>query len=112
MNNATKRSILRWVHLVATIPILGFIYGKRSDVEQYVGAARFIFIPLLILSGYWMYWGMVFAVLGLALWLGAFRLWGFGAALLSQIVLFIGWKTWLAVRARRRTRNHTLSQTA
>ena len=101
MNNATKRSILRWVHLIFTIPILGYIYGKPSDVQQYVGAARYIFVPVVILAGYWMYAGVIFAIIGVALWLGAYRLSGFGAALLSQIALFIARKIWLVIRARQ-----------
>ncbi len=103
MNNATKRSILRFIHLVSTIPILGYIYGAPSEVQQYVNAARYIFVPVMILSGYWMYSNVSFAVIGVALWLGAFRLSGFGAALLSQIILFAAWKIWLVIRARRST---------
>ena len=101
MNNATKRSILRWVHLIFTIPILGYIYGKPSDVQQYVGAARYIFVPVVILAGYWMYSGVIFAIIGVALWLGAYRLSGFGVALLSQIALFIARKIWLVIQARQ-----------
>jgi hypothetical protein len=101
ITNATKRTILRCFHLVVTIPILGFIYGKPEDVQQYAGAARYIFIPALILSGYWMYAGAVFAIIGVAAWLGAYRLSGFGAALLSQIVLFIGRKIGMVIRARQ-----------
>ncbi len=95
MNNTTKRWILRWVHLIFTIPILGYIYSEPSDVQQYVGAARYIFVPVVILAGYWMYAGATFAIIGVALWLGAYRLSGFGAALLSQIALFIARKIWL-----------------
>ena len=101
ITNATKRAILRWVHLIFTIPILGYIYGEPSDVQQYVGAARYIFVPVVILAGYWMYAGVIFAIIGVALWLGAYRLSGFGAALLSQIALFIGRKIWLVIRARQ-----------
>jgi hypothetical protein len=101
MNNASKHSILRWVHLIFTIPILGYIYGKPSDVQQYVGAARYIFVPVVILAGYWMYAGVIFAIIGVALWLGAYRLSGFGAALLSQIALFIARKIWLVIHARQ-----------
>jgi hypothetical protein len=101
ITNAAKRAILRWVHLIFTIPILGYIYGEPSDVQQYVGAARYIFVPVVILAGYWMYAGVIFAIIGVALWLGAFRLSGFGAALLSQIALFIGRKIWLVIRARQ-----------
>jgi len=82
MNNATKRSILRCIHLIFTIPILGYIYGEASEVQQYAGAARFVFVPVLILSGYWMYSGIVFAMIGVAVWLGVIRLSGYGAAVL------------------------------
>jgi hypothetical protein len=101
MNNATKRSILRWIHLVATIPILGYIYGAPSEVQQYAGAARYIFVPVMILSGYWMYAGVIFAIIGVAVWLGAYRLSGFGAAVLSQVALFVALKIWLVIRARQ-----------
>jgi hypothetical protein len=103
MNNATKRSILRWIHLILTIPILGYIYQPAKEVEQYADGVRYIFVPVMILSGYWMYAGAVFAVIGVALWLGAYRLSGFGAALLSQVALFIGRKIWLVIRARNQT---------
>ena len=103
ISSATKRAILRSIHLILSIPILGYIYGEPSDVLQYLGAARFIFVPVLILSGYWMYSGVIFAVIGVALWLGAYRLSGFGAALLSQVALFIGRKVWLVIRARPST---------
>lgn len=100
MTNATKRSIIRCVHLVLSIPILGYIYEPASEVEQYAGGVRFIFVPIMILSGYWMYAGAVFAIIGVAAWLGAYHLFGYGAALLSQVALFIARKTWLLVRAR------------
>src|SRR5438105_2183624 len=100
MNNATKRSILRWIHLIVTIPILGYIYGQPSEVEQYAGAVRLIFVPVIILSGYWMFSGVFFAIIGVAVWLGAYHLLGFGAAVLSQVALFIARKIWLVIRAR------------
>jgi hypothetical protein len=100
MKEATKRSILRWIHLIFTIPVLGYIYGEPAQVQQYVGGARYIFAPVVILAGYWMYAGAVFAVIGVALWLGAYRLSGFGAALLSQVALFIVRKICLVIRAR------------
>ena len=48
-----------------------------------------------------MYSGIFFAVIGVAVWLGAYYLSGVGAALLSQVALFIARKTWLVTRARR-----------
>ena len=101
MNNATKRSLLRYVHLILSIPILGYIYEPASEVQQYAGAVRFLFVPVIMLSGFWMYSGVFFAVIGVALWLGAYRLSGFGAALLSQVVLFTTRKIWLVIHARQ-----------
>ena len=76
ISSATKRSILRVFHLVVTIPVLGFVYGDPAQVQQYVNGPRYIFVPALILSGYWMYAGAVFAIIGVAAWLGTFRLSG------------------------------------
>ena len=102
ISRATTRSILRWIHLVLAIPILGYIYAPPSEAEQYAFATRFVFVPITILAGYWMYAGAVFALIGVALWLGAYRLSGIGAAILSQVALFIARKIWLVVRARRK----------
>src|SRR5436190_21316232 len=100
MNATTKRSILRCIHLILSIPILGYIYGPASEVQQYAAAVRFVFVPGIVLSGFWMYSGVFFAIIGVAVWLGAYRLSGFGAAVLSQVALFIGRKIWLVIRAR------------
>jgi hypothetical protein len=40
ISNATKRATLRAIHLVLSIPVLGYIYGEPSQVQQYAGAAR------------------------------------------------------------------------
>lgn len=101
ISNATKRSILRWIHLIFTIPVLGYVYGEPSEVQQYAGAARFVFVPVLILSGYWMFSGMLFAIIGVAVWLGTYQLSGSGAAILSQVALFIARKIWLVIRTRQ-----------
>jgi hypothetical protein len=101
ISNASKRAILRCIHLILSIPILGYIYEPASEVQAYTGGVRFLFVPIMILSGYWMYAGVIFAVVGVAAWLGAYRLFGFGPALLSQVVLFVGRKGWLMIRARQ-----------
>jgi hypothetical protein len=100
MSHATKRTILRCLHLILAIPTLGYIYEPAAEVQEYAGGVRYLFVPLLILSGYWMYAGVIFAIIGVALWLGAYQLGGYGAALLSQVALFIGRKIWLMMRAR------------
>jgi hypothetical protein len=97
-----KRSILRWIHLVLAIPILGYIYSPFAELPNYAAVTRFVFAPMIILAGYWMYAGVVFAVIGVAVWLGAYRLSGIGAAILSQVVLFIARKIWFVIRARNK----------
>lgn len=103
INNAAKRNILRVFHLVLSIPILGYIYSKPSEVQQYADAVRFVFVPITILSGFWMYAGVIFAIIGVVLWLGSYYLFGIGAAILGQVAFFLVRKIWLVIQARRRT---------
>ena len=101
ISKATQRTILRWIHLVLAIPILGYIYSPFEEIPNYAPAVRFVFVPIIMLAGYWMWRGTVFAIIGVALWLGAYRLSGVGAAILGQVALLIAWKIWLVTRARR-----------
>jgi hypothetical protein len=57
MTESTKRSIFRWVHIICGIPMLGYIYDSPSDTHNYAFSVRFVFIPVLILSGLWMWKG-------------------------------------------------------
>ena len=98
---ANKRSILRWVHLIFAIPILGYIYSPFEEIPNYASTVRFVFVPVMVLSGLWMYAGVFFAIIAVAVWVGAYLLSGIGAAILSQVVLFIARKTWLVIRARK-----------
>jgi hypothetical protein len=101
ISNATKRSILRWIHLVVAIPMLGYIYSPFAELPNYAAVTRFVFAPVMILAGYWMYAGALFAIVGVAVWLGAYYLSGIGAAILSQVAFFITWKIWLVICVRR-----------
>ena len=103
MRNAAKRSILRWIHIVFSIPILGYVYSPFEVIPNYAPLVRVVFVPVMLLSGFWMYSGVVFAIIGAALWLGAYRLSGYGAAILSQVALFIARKIWLVIRARNQS---------
>ena len=101
ISSASKRSVLRWIHLIFTIPILGYVYSPFEELPSYAPVVRLVFVPVLILSGFWMYAGVVFGIIGVALWLGACYLSGYGAAILSLVALFIARKTWLVIHARR-----------
>jgi hypothetical protein len=59
MKEATKRSIFRWIHIIFGIPILGYIYDSPSNTPYYAFSIRYIFLPVLLLSGLWMWKGHV-----------------------------------------------------
>jgi hypothetical protein len=59
MKEATKRSILRWIHIVFSIPILGYIYGPFEEIPKYAARVRFVVVPVMLLSGFWMWKGHV-----------------------------------------------------
>lgn len=57
MTEATKRSIVRCIHLILSIPILGYIYSPFDKIPLYAFRTRFVFVPVMILSGMWMWKG-------------------------------------------------------
>jgi len=59
MKEATKRSIFRWIHIVFAIPIAGYIYSPFDKIPSYAPATRFVFVPVLVLTGLWMWKGHV-----------------------------------------------------
>jgi hypothetical protein len=59
MKDATKRSIVRWIHLVVSIPIIGYVYSPFEAIPDYAPATRFVFVPVMLLSGLWMWKGHV-----------------------------------------------------
>jgi hypothetical protein len=59
MKEVTKRSILRWIHIVFSIPILGYIYSPFDKIPNYAPATRLVFVPVLVLAGLWMWKGHV-----------------------------------------------------
>lgn len=59
MKDATKRSINRWIHIVFAIPIAGYVYSPFAELPNYAPVVRFVSIPVLILSGFWMWKGHV-----------------------------------------------------
>ncbi|WP_028978454.1 hypothetical protein [Sporocytophaga myxococcoides] len=57
MKAATERKILRWLHLILSIPIIGFIYGPVSEIPEAAFITRYVFVPIVILSGVYMWKG-------------------------------------------------------
>jgi hypothetical protein len=58
-SDAAKRSILRWIHIVFGIPIVGYIYTPFDQLRYFARSIRFFFLPVLVLSGFWMWKGHV-----------------------------------------------------
>ena len=54
---ATQRIIFRWIHIVMAIPIAGYVYSPFSELPNYAPVVRFVAIPVLILTGLWMWKG-------------------------------------------------------
>jgi hypothetical protein len=59
MNQGTKRWIFRLIHIIFSIPILGYIYSPFEQIPNYAPATRYVFVPILVLSGLWMWKGHV-----------------------------------------------------
>jgi hypothetical protein len=59
MKDATKRSILRWTHIVFGIPIIGYVYSPLKELPNYAPVVRFVSIPVIVLTGLWMWKGHV-----------------------------------------------------
>ena len=54
-----KRWIYRWIHIIFSIPIVGYIYSPFDKIPNYAPATRFVFVPIMILTGLWMWKGHV-----------------------------------------------------
>ena len=59
MKESTKRSIFRWIHIVFGIPIIGYVYSPFKELPNYAPLTRFVFLPVILLTGLWMWKGHV-----------------------------------------------------
>ncbi len=59
MSQAILRSIFRWIHIVFSIPIFGYIYSPFEELPKYAPIVRFVFLPIMVVSGLWMWKGHV-----------------------------------------------------
>jgi hypothetical protein len=57
MSQGTIRLIFRWMHIVFSIPILGYIYSPFEEIPNYAPAVRFVFLPIMVVSGLLMWKG-------------------------------------------------------
>jgi hypothetical protein len=59
MKEVTKRSIVRSLHLILAIPIIGYIFSPFEAIPAYATKTRLVFVPLMVLTGLWMWKGHV-----------------------------------------------------
>ena len=59
ISDPIKRSILRSIHIVFGIPIVGYIYSPFKELPNYAPVVRYVAIPVIVLSGLWMWKGHV-----------------------------------------------------
>jgi len=59
ISSAAQRSIFRWIHLILAIPIVGYVYSPFEELPNYAPVVRFVSIPILVLTGLWMWKGHV-----------------------------------------------------
>ncbi|MGC4003286.1 MAG: hypothetical protein QM811_09185 [Pirellulales bacterium] len=57
MTASTKRSILRWTHILFGLTLVGYIYGPPEETLQYRDNFRFIFLPIVLVTGLWLWKG-------------------------------------------------------
>lgn len=60
MKAATERKILRWSHVIFGVPVVGYVYSPFDAIPDFAWIVRLVFMPLLLLSGLWMWKGHVF----------------------------------------------------
>lgn len=53
--NKTARIALRWIHLLMAWPLGAFIYTPARENETFVFFMQFVFVPLLVITGLWMW---------------------------------------------------------
>ncbi len=57
MKASTERKTIRWIHIILSMPLLWFIYGPVAETQKAAGAMKFVFIPVVVLTGFWLWLG-------------------------------------------------------
>jgi hypothetical protein len=57
MKASTERKIVQWIHIIGSIPIIGYIYGPVKNFPHAVTAIQWVLFPLIVMSGLWLWKG-------------------------------------------------------
>ncbi|MES2440775.1 MAG: hypothetical protein V4584_17035 [Verrucomicrobiota bacterium] len=59
MKDSTKRSTLRWAHIIFGATLIGYIYGPPEQVRPYAPFFQYFYFPAVVLTGFLMWKGHV-----------------------------------------------------
>lgn len=59
MKASAERKLIRWMHIVFSIPIVGYIYGPVATLPVGSMIVKWIMFPIIVLSGLWLWKGQV-----------------------------------------------------
>jgi hypothetical protein len=54
-----QRIVCRTIHLILSIPIMGYIYSPFDKIPGYAFPTRYVFFPAIVITGLWMWKGHV-----------------------------------------------------
>ena len=57
MKASAERKIVRWVHIILSIPVVGYIYGPVGLIPTASIIVRWFIFPAIVLSGLWLWKG-------------------------------------------------------
>jgi len=52
---ASERQLIRILHLVLSIPIVGYIYGPVASIPRAARFTRWVAMPAVVLTGFWLW---------------------------------------------------------
>ena len=55
LDSSKIRVVLRWVHLILGLVLLCYIYAPFSQVLAFRFFVKFIAVPAIVLSGFWLW---------------------------------------------------------
>lgn len=55
MNAPRERAVIRVLHLLLSIPILGYLYGPVASIPPAARFTRWVAMPVVVLSGLWLW---------------------------------------------------------
>lgn len=57
MSQGMPRAIFRWIHIILSIPIVGYVYSPFDKLPGYAPVTRRVFLPVMVITGLWMWKG-------------------------------------------------------